>query len=113
MNKEEFCNRIEQAIANDIKRSSDGIDEMADIMENMPAIPFKDMEPLFRISLRYLWFLERMIILYYQPELAMEHIVMMKQLYELGKTRGYGPMNAILATSPFFFLDKVIFILLV
>lgn len=36
-----------------------------------------------------------------------------EQLYELGKTRGYGPMNAILATSPFFFLDKVIFILLV
>lgn len=52
MNKEEFCNRIEKAIANYIERSSDGIDEIADIMESMPAIPFKDMEPLFRISLR-------------------------------------------------------------
>ena len=84
MNSEEFHNQIEQ-----------------------------DMEPLFRIPFQLLWSLERMVILYYQPELAMEHMVMMKQLYELGKVKGYESINAILASSPFYFLGRVFLLLLV
>lgn len=113
MNSEEFHNQIEQVLIKDIKRRNEERDKIAEIMEYMPAIPFKDMEPLFRIPFQLLWSLERMVILYYQPELAMEHMVMMKQLYELGKVKGYESINAILASSPFYFLGRVFLLLLV
>ena len=53
-----------------------------------------------------------MIIHYYQLELAMDHIAMMKQLHELGKDKGYEAVNEILASSPFSFLGTVFLLLL-
>lgn len=113
MNSEEFNNRIEQALFEDIRRKNDGIDQIAEIMKEMPVMPFEDMAPLLRILLRRCLFLEKVIIHYYQLELAMDHISMMKQLSELGKVRGYGQVNAILASSPFRFLGIVSLQLLV
>ena len=52
MNSEEFCNQVEQALIEDVRKRNDGIDKIAQIMEHIPAIPFKDMAPLFRILLQ-------------------------------------------------------------
>lgn len=49
MNSEEFINEIEQAIIEDVRNKEQGMNRIANIMENMPTIPFKDMAPLLRI----------------------------------------------------------------
>lgn len=54
MNSEEFRNQIEQALIEDIKRRNEERGKIAEIMEHMPSIPFKDMEPLFRIPFQWL-----------------------------------------------------------
>lgn len=53
MNSEEFRKQIEQALNEDTKRRNEERGKIAEIMEHMPAIPFKDMEPLFRISFQW------------------------------------------------------------
>lgn len=54
-----------------------------------------------------------MIIHHYQLEMAIEHIAMMKKLHELGKKEGYEEVNAILASSPFYFLRTAFLIVLI